>query len=943
MQSSAKKLNESQLLQYDDEVIQQQIENGIVELIEENAYNLRKDCNKSFLAHKAVFRENAESTKCRIVYLSNLAEKGNGNNLSHNQVSFPGPNLNPKLVIALTMLRFNRYLFIFDLEKAFHQLCLNESDSDKLCFLWFKNLKENDRTVVAYRLVRVPFGMRFSPFLLMMSLFVILILHANILSERELNLRSMLHCLSYMDNLAYSADNYDDLRYALDKSFEIFNSVGFNLQQFCSNNQELSKNFPLAKDLSNECKLLGIKWNFVSDSLSNRGCELNADASTKREILSSLNGVFDPLGILTPILNRAKLFLHALQVKSVKWDAVLSENELKEWRLICRQFNNGKEFIIPRYLGELDSNYELIAFCDASNELYGCVIYLSEVNSGNMKFLLAKNRVVAKNRQTKSIPVLELFSMEFAVETAVGLYVELSNMFKPVNISGLHIYSDSMISLNWLVSKVSKFDKIERKGSCINNKLNSIVKLCNKIPASFYHVCGLDNPADKVTRCVSSAVLSRSNYLEGPTLLDKADAMVTVPYNAESSHYCCNAVHTELISEPLIPFDRFSSFDKLCRVYHYASKFVAKLKARIKEKKENAVPASEPGFTDSRLAILRVAQANSFPSELKALKGKFLGYKAGDGLITQLNLFLDEDGLIRVRGKLRSTDGLPNLKFPILLHKKCTLTRVIIENLHRKIKHVGIYKLLHLLQKEFWVPCALQTIKKIVNKCLVCKKLNGRTIKLSQNCYREYRLNPKQVPFREIAMDHIGPFNVRNSGKVTKMYVLIITCFFTRAVNLLLCGKIDRKSFLLSFQEHIFSYGVPSRIVSDNGSPIVSSLRIITDLLADVEVRNFLTERGIEHLKFEPYPANASFLGGIVESLVKQVKHMIHSALGKNILEVEEFNLLIRECEMLINKRPLAGETTVLNKNIDETVQVLTPEMLVKGYDVPSLRVLPGL
>ena len=128
-----------------------------------------------------------------------------------------------------------------------------------------------------------------------------------------------------------------------------------------------------------------------------------------------------------------------------------------------------------------------------------------------MKFLLAKNRVVARNRQTKSIPVLELFSMEFAVEKAVGLYVELSNMFEPVNISRLHIYSDSMISLNWLVYKVCKLDKIERKGSYINNKLNSIVKLCKKIPESFYHVCGLDNLADKVTRCVSSAVL------RGPT------------------------------------------------------------------------------------------------------------------------------------------------------------------------------------------------------------------------------------------------------------------------------------------------------------------------------------------------------------------------------------------------------------------------------------------
>ena len=55
----------------------------------------------SFVAHKTVFKEGAESTKCRIVYQGNIAEKGDRNNLSHNQVSYPGPNLNPKLIIAL--------------------------------------------------------------------------------------------------------------------------------------------------------------------------------------------------------------------------------------------------------------------------------------------------------------------------------------------------------------------------------------------------------------------------------------------------------------------------------------------------------------------------------------------------------------------------------------------------------------------------------------------------------------------------------------------------------------------------------------------------------------------------------------------------------------------------------------------------------------------------
>ena len=111
------------------------------------------------------------------------------------------------------------------------------------------------------------------------------------------------------------------------------------------------------------------------------------------------------------------------------------------------------------------------------------------------------------------------------------------------------------------------------------------------------------------------------------------------------------------------------------------------------------------------------------------------------------------------------------------------------------------------MQKIEW------TNYQVKSKLLQRVPVEPKTSTISRNCYGSY------WPILMLG----------NSSKVTKMYVLIITCFFTRAVNLLLCRRIDRKSFLLSFQEHIFSYGVPSRIVSDNGSPIVSSLRIITD------------------------------------------------------------------------------------------------------------------
>ena len=283
--------------------------------------------------------------------------------------------------------------------------------------------------------------------------------------------------------------------------------------------------------------------------------------------------------------------------------------------------------------------------------------------------------------------------------------------------------------------------------------------------------------------------------------------------------------------------------------------------------------------------------------------------KEGSDLVKQLNLFLDDNGLIRVKGKIKSTGKLKRFKYPYLLANDSDLTKLIIEDLNYNIlKHVGIYKLLSLFRKEFYIPAALQTVKRITRNCIVCRKLNGRTLQVNQNGFRDYRIAPEEIPFRDIALDHIGPFNVKLNVSREKVYILIVTCCRSRAVNLIMCRKIDNESFMLAFQEYIYCYGPPSHILGDNGSPIVSSLKIITDLMNDSEIQQFLAQRGIKFMKFDPYPAHASYLGDIVESLVKQVKHLIYTTVGKNHLDVFQFNLLVKECNMLINKRPVAGD-----------------------------------
>ena len=253
----------------------------------------------SILGHNAVFRENVESNKCRVVYWSNLSEKG-GEKLSDNQLSLPVPNMNNSIQLSLTLFRFNKFLFVYDLVTAFHQLLLSEEDTNEMHFFWYEDKANfNNYSIVAYKMKRVQFGMRFSIFLLMISLYVILILHAYTISASEISMQNMLFNLSYMDNLAFSAETAVELEEALVESKNIFESYGFKLQQFGTNCSTLKSESIECTDNTN---LFGLNWNLSKDTYANKTTLLTAEAKTKRQVLSSINSIYHLLGLLIPFI-----------------------------------------------------------------------------------------------------------------------------------------------------------------------------------------------------------------------------------------------------------------------------------------------------------------------------------------------------------------------------------------------------------------------------------------------------------------------------------------------------------------------------------------------------------------------------------------------------------------------------------------------------------------
>ena len=323
-----------ELLKAINETFKKQEELGIIEKVEDPVQYKKLHPNFSYLPYMAIMKPERETTKCRVVFLSNLKEQVT-NMFSHNQAMYAGPNLNHKLSIALLNLRFNQHLICFDISKAFNQINLYENDQSRLMFLWFNNISKGDYSIKTYRNKRLPFGLRCSPTILMMALYTLLVIDQSSNADLQ-DLKKHLYANLYTDNCAISGSDLDYIKWAVLQLNSIFNPYGFSLQQFITN-CPLYNHVPNPKEPKEENKLLGLQWNVQKDVLYSNPISLNYTATTKREILSSIAGQFDPFGYNTPILMRARLFLHSLQSDvGIDWDQILPPITLNEWRNIAQ-------------------------------------------------------------------------------------------------------------------------------------------------------------------------------------------------------------------------------------------------------------------------------------------------------------------------------------------------------------------------------------------------------------------------------------------------------------------------------------------------------------------------------------------------------------------------------------------------------------------------------
>lgn len=851
--------------------------------------------NVYYIPHHAVIKPSSSTTKLRVVFDASCKSSSG---LSLNDVIMVGPTVQDDVFSILTRFRLHKYAMTADIQQMYRQIRIEDEDTNLQRIIWRSN---PNSPLTTYRLKTVTYGTASAPFLATRCI-------QQLAFEEKVKfpLAAAVALKDfYVDDLITGADSKEK---TLDIHLQMINMLklgGFHIRKWCTNDLSLLSSIP--EDLrainyevhsDNELfvRSLGLIWKPIQDIF----CFLvkpliQQSPVTRRMVLSDIAHIFDPLGLIGPVILKAKIFLQQLWELSGDWDEPLPEDLHTLWNQFHQELPLVEKLKIPRWVNyNEETRIDIHGFCDASERGYGACIYIrnSTMNGIKVSLLCSKSRVAPLKKIT--LPRLEL-------QAAVLLARLIHKISRACNFKGrTTLWSDSSIVLAWIAAPSNQWKTFVANRVA---EINELTKEC-----VWRHVRSGENPADHISRgMLPHEILSADIWWNGPYWLmyeenawpvDTQLVPSLVPdRRTKPAVFLATAENIELLQ-------RYSSLTRLQRVTAYCLRFVqnaSKPSLRI------TGPLSMEEIHQALTQLIKAVQKLYFSQEILELCRN--GEVGSKSRLKTLSPFLDSDNIIRVGGRINASQEPYSTKHPIVLPGNDDLSRLIAAHEHIKQLHLGPQALLMSLRQNFWLLNGRRLVRRVVHHCLRCFKCSPKIGQQRTGNLPKERVAPIR-PFLNCGVDYCGPVYVKSSNfrgnKLMKSYIAVFVCFSTKAIHLELVGDLTTESFLGCLKRFMARRGKCANIYSDNATNFKGAQRELYELFIstahETKLNNFLIE---DNIKWHFIPPKSPHFGGLWEAAVKSVKFHLRRILGEAHLAYEEMYTCLTMIEACLNSRPL--------------------------------------
>lgn len=941
-----------------------------------------------YVSHLIAPNPHSVTTPVRLVWNSSQKFRG----VSLNDLLMKGPDVLNQIRAVLLRFRGGRYAALGDIRKMYNSVWLEDREMHLHRFLWRDSEEEE---LGEYAITRVNIGDKPAGCIAQLAMRETANLPAFTHLEEE---RRVLQQDSYVDDILTSHDDLDRLKTITANVERILKAGGFEIKPWVFSEQsgrkecidklenKTTKTMVLPNQMrDDDNKALGLGYIVEEDKLhvmvainfSKRKKKMRLgqdllleqvraqtpDPLSRRELLSQVSGLYDPLGLVTPAKQKGAILVRRAfqEVKggghTVKetWDTALSDTLREDAIKLFEEFVQLGKIKFTRALTPSCSTGgpTAITFSDGSEHAFGAVMYLRWNSSQGpvIRLVESKAKLTPLDQRGDAVKA-EMCGAVIA--SRLKRYFERNSR---IQVDRWYHFVDSQTILGAIQRDSYGYQ------SFFANRIGEIQG--NTRIQDWWWVSGSQNIADGITRGTTPQELDEgSEWQNGPKFLrlpveewpiqsaKELAAMARESVNKlQKKAYVATLTRIKAMEEKLKPDQsqvheesqverrrppagsviqnlvdtkRFSGLARLVKavawLWRAAKKFASHNQVLDSPKWEAVASAGVITVRERQDALRDIF--------LAAQEGMTISRVTSDRLVC----YRDQDsGLLMCGGRVQAFKE-DRIGGPILPYDAWVST-LLAREAHNK-SHDGVAGTLLKMRLKAWVIKGRRIAQKVVDSCMACRKLKAKKCQQLMGDLPPERTEPA-APFEFTSVDLFGPYHVKDDVKrrvAIKVWGVVFCCMASRAIHTELVNTMSTEGFLMAYQRFTAIRGHPRKLWSDPGTnfigakPVLEELYRFLDSLNKAGLEEAAAKNGTEWT-WKILPADSPHRNGAAEAAVRIVKRALHSLGKESSLSYSEFQTTLHIAANLTNERPIDARV----QSREDCIQYVTPNCLLLG------------